>query len=570
MEIFRALCIGVDSPRSLKAYLLTKYGEWEQLARFSIHPLEYCDSYTFSGDYAVVSFLKKNGDLPQVADTRAVAVQGFITSERNCAQVNSTFKAWTSGSFCLDPDVARVLHAAQQKIVRLIGVEPTEPDRYSWGPGATFDIRRTCAYPDTKLLKLPLSVTGNALKKAASLINSDLHWKEAIIAANSSHDGAIFQTLRGGRYDTVPKTVLTDRSILVEPTLNTVLQKSYGAQLRAHLKKVRVDLDDQSWNQSLASFAKDAGLATLDLEAASDSVTTELVRFLLPPVWFDALDEVRSREAQIDGEWVPLEKFSSMGNGFTFELESLIFWALSASCNDVVGYTPLGIYGDDIIVRREVVPLLTRVLATCGFRLNQAKSFIDGEFFESCGHHFYGSQNVTPAYQKENPGNDADRFRLANRLLRLACRLGSPSSPDKRIEAAWRCAIRVYKLDRKVEFFGPYVGEGDGYLEVPFEWIRAKSRRGFFGTQFRIKRLVVTPVEIPGDDRALLALWLMGRGGSIDVERRRRTLREEALSASRHTDSIPSYGMLPSRVSERVRARHSWVDCSRLSTLVTW
>lgn len=569
-EIFRALCIGVDTGRSLKAYLLLKYEEWEQLATFTIHPVEYCCPHAFSGDYAVTSFLRKNVDLPTTVDKRAVAIQAFKTSEQRCKLVNETFEEWTFGRFCFPSDVSEVLHLAQRKISSLIGVSPCEPSRYSWGPGATYDLRRTHAYPDTKLLKLPISVTGNALQSAASLINRDLHWKRAIEQANRDYSGPIFMIVPGGRYDTVPKTVLTDRSILVEPTLNTVLQKSIGTQLRVHLKRVRVDLDDQSWNQSLASLARDAGLATLDLEAASDSISRELVRFLLPPEWYDAMDSVRSRKYQSDGDWLELEKFSSMGNGFTFELESLIFWSLAAAVNDICGYTTIGIYGDDIIVRRECVPLLKKTLAAAGFSLNAKKSFVTGEFFESCGKHYFRGNDVTPAYQKESPVNDADRFRLANRLLRLACRLGSVSSPDERIEAAWRCALRVYEV--REDFYGPYVGEGDGYVEVPLDWIRAKTRRGYFGTSFRIRRLVARPVEIPADDQAFLSLWFMTRGASEEMPLNRGTLRNEALRFRKElaSESEPYTGLLPSRVSERVVAQHSWVDGNRLSTLLAW
>jgi hypothetical protein len=350
----------MDTPRSLKAALLLKHGELEQLVRMKIHPSEYTSADSFAVDYAVTSFLKKNPDMPVYVDRKSAAIAGFELSEVRCRETNELIEAWMNGDLTLPSSVAQVIHLAQRKISRLLSVQPSLFDGpYSWGPGATYDLKRSRAYPDTKLVELPFTVTGGAWKHAAKLINSDLHWKEAIKVANPSYTGEIFKIIPGGRYDTVSKTVLIDRSILVEPRLNTILQKRVGEQIRDLLKRVGVDLNDQSMNQTLAGLARTLDLATLDLEAASDSISRKVVQLLLPPVWFELLDELRSPWYQkVDGSWVRLEKFSSMGNGFTFELESLIFWALASAASETLYRSTVGIYGDDVIVHRDVVPLL--------------------------------------------------------------------------------------------------------------------------------------------------------------------------------------------------------------------
>jgi len=580
LEVFRAFCIGIGSPRALKALLLVKYGEWRQLAEFKIHPTEYNDADTFAADYAVVSFLKKNKDLNKVCDTRAAALAAFKSSEDSCRLTNEVLEAWTREEFVLNPRVVQVIHLAQRKISLLLGsVVPFDDKKYSWGPGATFELNRRSAYPDTKLVKLPFSVTEDALSKAAQTIRKDLHWYDAIIRANPTYSGPIFELVQGGRYDTVAKTVLTDRSIMVEPRLNAVLQKRLGAQIRALLKKVGVDLDDQSRNQALAAFAQKCGYATLDLEAASDTVSTKLVEILLPPEWYEALSMCRSPEIQIDGSWVRLEKFSSMGNGFTFELESLIFWSLAAACNELTSSTTLGVYGDDIIVHRRCVPRLVEALTTCGFRLNTSKSFVEGNFFESCGKHYYEGIDVTPFYQKESPTSVPNAIRMGNRIFRFAARLGRFHVLDKRAEGAWRAVGRLYNIP--ADSYGPFVGEGDGYLEAPASELSGSCRTRAFGIAYKVRCYLEKAVEIPAFDPAMYAIWLANRGpgepdlsvyrslrGPIKGLPRKRLV--EWAVACEGTSELLAFGNVASRVNSRFKTKHRWVEMTPASTVLAW
>lgn len=159
-----------------------------------------------------------------------------------------------------------------------------------------------------------------------------------------------------------------------------------------------MDLDDQRLNQRLAAKAFKDRLATIDLKNASNSVSTSLVELLLPPDWFAYLDSIRTKWTELEGKGIRLEMFSSMGNGFTFELESLIFWAI---CRSITPYE-VGIYGDDIIVPQDSASEVIGVLEACGFTVNTSKSFLSGCFFESCGKHYFMGVDVTPLYWKES------------------------------------------------------------------------------------------------------------------------------------------------------------------------
>lgn len=576
-DAFRALCIGVDSPRSLKAAMLLKHGEYRQLAEMKIHPSEYVDPETFAGDYLVSVFLKKNRDLPAVADTRQEAISTFARAESQCKATNARLADWMEGRTNAPLPVAQVIHLAQRKISRLLVEGPKLYEGpYDWGPGATIDLKRSSAYPDTKLFALPLSVTGSAWKHAAKIIDSDLHWKETIVEANSSYTGNVFNILPGGRYDTVPKTVLTDRSILVEPRLNSFLQKRIGLQLRGLLKRVDVDLNDQSRNQILAGMAHQVGLATIDLESASDTVSRRVVELLLPPDWYEILDDLRSKWYLDDQKvWVRLEKFSSMGNGFTFELESLIYWAIASAVSEISFHSIVGVYGDDIIVHQDCVPLLREVLAFLGFSVNATKSFWEGNFFESCGKHYFGGYDVTPAYQKCIPTDGAEAARMGNRLLRVAARLGRHGILDKRIRGSWESWRRSWRPS--FEQCGPYVGEGEGYWELPSSELASlpsRTRSGAAGIEYLVKSYRVVAREIPADDNAMLAIWLMGNKSVTphevekDYARKRRMLIPPGdplvtvKGTSRKlviTSTLPPSGMQASRIKTPERSFHGWV-----------
>lgn len=144
----------------------------------------------------------------------------------------------------------------------------------------------------------------------------------------------------GNKVTTVPKNSKTDRVIAIEPLMNMYVQKGIGGAIRHSLRSVGINLNDQTSNQRLAREGSLQGkLATVDLSSASDSVSLLLVEELLPPDWVAAIKLCRSPCGVLpDGSVINYQKVSSMGNGFTFELESLIFWA---ACSSVCQYLRL-------------------------------------------------------------------------------------------------------------------------------------------------------------------------------------------------------------------------------------
>lgn len=221
---------------------------------------------------------------------------------------------------------------------------------------------------------------------------------------------------------TVPKSSDIDRVACKEPDWNMFFQKGLGSMIRKRLKRVGIDLNDQSINRNLAQSAVNADLCTIDLSSASDSITEELVYQLFPRDWYNTIVALRSPIGIQPVTWFDLPKpysqlnsnerrmvdkarmrpwclISTMGNGFTFELESLIFYALVkavVTVNAIPG--KVSVYGDDIICPRNAYDTVKAVFSHVGFILNEDKSFKDGSFFESCGGHYFNGNDVTPFY----------------------------------------------------------------------------------------------------------------------------------------------------------------------------
>lgn len=267
--------------------------------------------------------------------------------------------------------------------------------------------------------------------------------------------------LRGNGAFTVPKTALTDRFICIEPAVNVYLQLGLGHLLRRGLNRIGIDLKTQEKNRMFAlQGSEDAKWATIDLSSASDTVARRLVQLLFSghpklDVWFRVMESLRSPFTNYGSKkkdkWLLNHKFSSMGNGFTFELETLIFWALSSSAAEIAGGEVATVYGDDIIVSHSAYDSVVEALSHCGFSVNSKKSYNTGYFRESCGMNAWNGYEVA-SYRLEKLDNLADTYAFHNGLRR--CGLKRAAS------------VVLRRIPNQLRFFGP-VGAGDSVLHNP-------------------------------------------------------------------------------------------------------
>jgi hypothetical protein len=419
-----ALCESIDSARSLAVWLCYKYNQ-DELVELGL-PSTAVDTEAFAKDYFITEYLSKYKGLKLSIDPATVASDRWIAAEKRCLSTNRVFS--DPELRCIPQRVSAVLHSAQRKIARVLGTP-----RWSevladckWGPGATFDVKREDSSRPNKMT-FPLSVTRSALPYLRATIDCDPGWFRAFTGIYPegpySSVKTCYNLVRGSRTIFVPKSAKTHRPIAAEPTGNSFLQQGVRSYLRRRLMRFGVDLSDQSLNQRLAQDAYVSKLATIDLSAASDTISINLLQHLLPLDWFIFLDNLRSHETEFDGKWIHLSKFASMGNAYIFELETLVFWALSKSVVEEYSLgTTVSIYGDDIIVPADCSDVLVEVLSECGFSVNTKKSYFSGNFYESCGRHYFKGTDVTPVFQKEVLRLPSEIIRAHNRLKRLCHR----------------------------------------------------------------------------------------------------------------------------------------------------
>lgn len=366
-------------------------------------------------DYLFAEILSKynpGGNLPHLKEA---ATQRFWEAEEMCFWTNLKFSQPHIGISESMP----LLESARLEIQALLGQEiPYEEisRNFGFGPGASTRLRRTEGDSVYKYSDFAES-TPNTLSLAVAAISCNPIWKQMYPLGVEDHIPVVW----GNRVTTVAKNYKTDRTIAIEPCMNMYVQKGLGAVIRRKLKRVGVDLDDQTLNQVAAS---DLSNATIDFSMASDTVASGLVAFLLPPAWVDLIGLMRSEIGVLpDGTLHRYSKVSSMGNGFTFELESLIFWALARAVVPKDSHSRVRVYGDDVIVPREcAVPFLS-LCEYAGFKPNMKKSYWEGPFRESCGKHFHNGHEITPFYIKEPVKTLSDLFLVHNQLWRWKKRI---------------------------------------------------------------------------------------------------------------------------------------------------
>lgn len=481
-EALFGLCRKVDTPKSLGVWLRFEHAQ-DELARVTIAPEAYNDADAFFRDYACVNFLRKYEGLTTGVDTREVSLQAFDKAEEQCRLTNQRFLSYATTGH-VDRVEPEIFSRAQQLIAKVWN-SPTSADlfrRCAWGPGSTATLSGARSTTEGKMSELPLSVTPSALPYLRMVMKDDYAWMGHLLRCKLEGPACLMPELYGqidhSRLLTVPKDAKTDRVIAAEPTGNIFLQLGVGNYLKARLRKFGVNLEDQTRNQELAQKANSLKLATLDLSAASDTISIGLCKALLPPDMFSILDCLRSPAFKVGAEVRRFHKFSSMGNGFTFQLESLVFWALAKSVQDMRGCQgPIGVYGDDIIVPQPISSEVVTTLESWGFTINEQKSFVNGRFFESCGKHYFDGVDVTPIYQKHVVDHDLEISRLFNRVFDLA--YARPYLDADRCFGKVHSRLLSLLPKRLKQFYAPGWVEGDGFFRCLSFHGRFSLARGY-------------------------------------------------------------------------------------------
>lgn len=429
---------GLACPRSLTVAILLRHEEYDQLASLQLDPCWFSSPSEYLKAASATELFRKCADLPGPSGRRReAAVENFWASERQCFRTNLRLYPYVDRQGDNEAIIGFIA-GCRKKVKKWLGRLPARVDG-RFGPGATYGDRgRLITVPD----KMTSSPTCTSTDVPFTFGWEDTAWARQWRARGC---GAVTR-VRGNRFTTVPKDTLKDRGIAIEPSLNVFYQLGVGREIRQRLLVAGIDLQNgQAIHRRVACESSVTGeFATIDLSNASDTVSTSLVELLLPTLWHDLLCLLRSpftSHPVKDDRWVRLEKFSSMGNGFTFELETLLFLAIASQAMESCGVDPspgvnVWVYGDDIIVPTSCSSAVIASLRYFGFSPNPRKTFTEGPFRESCGGDFFDGRSVRAHYVKKLPCDDADRISLANGLSRLVVALRRLGHDCRRIRQA--------------------------------------------------------------------------------------------------------------------------------------
>ncbi len=464
LQAIQEVLTGLDTPRSLAVSIILR-DDPAQLKTLAFDPSHYRNGAEVADAYLATEIASKAQFLNTGFDLKAIAMEKFWKSELLCKQTNSRLKRLHLDPSYRGPNVW-MLSAFMRKIAAvLVGYSPDELfGEANWGPGVSTllngaEVSATNKFQhEVGITRDLYSLIQPVMKEAYPL------WSEVL---TENKEFPAFQV--GNKVTTVPKTAFTDRVIAVEPGINLWFQKGVGNMIRERLKVHGIDLNSQERNQELSRRAsKDGTLATIDFSSASDTISSSIVSEFFPAHWHTLMDRCRSHFGLIEGKPVRWEKFSSMGNGFTFELESLIFYAAATSVCEYLRLPTrdISVYGDDVLIPVGAVDLFSSFCTFLGFTINPKKSFSLGLFRESCGAHYYDGMDVKPVYLKVNARSTLELYRQLNAIRRLAWRRGNTQFCDSRLKNAW---LSLYRLvPRTLRLFGSD-GTGDGIIIGNFD-----------------------------------------------------------------------------------------------------
>lgn len=357
-------------------------------------------------------------------DPENAAIETFKLSERRCRRLNQWFRARRLRSMKNVP-LTGTLSRMSSWIRYVIRDAPDLRKIYELCDitgGACVGVHGDATNLVRKLQAPYWSVTAPALPYFAASLCHNFHFATRVACGNHGVQSlqvterdlqASVKVVNHNLVGFVPKTAKTFRSIAVEPLGNSYLQKGTDQVLRIYLRRVGLDLSRQDPNQRMAfegSFDDEEGFCTIDLSSASDSISLGLCREILPPEWFNFLNCIRSPSYILpkspratvgrttsDCSPIRYEKFVTMGNGFCFPLQTLIFASVVKSIQpNAIPGVDFRVYGDDIIVRKNIFEQVVAVLRKIGFLTNDRKTFGSGPFRESCGSNWYRGEDVTP------------------------------------------------------------------------------------------------------------------------------------------------------------------------------
>lgn len=409
-------------------------------------------------------------------DAYKKTIDDFLKAEDRCAEANNfwfgleplsgrdTSSPINLDAIKVDPNVKYIMKEASRIINRVISLPWRKSNKIYFGPGSAQVFTYTNKEGNRVAFKTKERLWKLAHADNLTKFQSPSKW---IVPNRTFQPSAFFENnlaeYISERCDgeeeqcdiisCVPKNNEKFRTIGIGSVIGVAAQHVIGDYIRTCLVRYGVDLKDLAMrHREFAYIGSITGqYSTLDFSQASDSISFGLVQLLFNNTkssdkvrqLYELMCQCRARSfviADPEGHYSlaekqRYEKFSPMGNCFTFELESLIFMAIGCAIQKRLGFLrflreykgrwyfgcvdPTS-FGDDLIltIGRLTKAELAHVkcwLGYFGLLLNDEKSYCRGEGFrESCGADFCQGRFVRGFYFQQSELSVLDVIRLLN------------------------------------------------------------------------------------------------------------------------------------------------------------
>jgi len=194
----------------------------------------------------------------------------------------------------------------------------------------------------------------------------------------------------------VAKSWKIDRGIVPNSVIGSLHSYGVGAIIQSRLKDIGLDIQRlQDTHKVYAMlYSKTREYVTADMANASNGYTYVILSRLLPRDWLAQVKFGRIPDIQIsDGPYAGIHRIESymlMGIGFTFPLQTLLFYSIIQAIQLLLGKRHMvSVYGDDLIYHRSIHGYVAEVFNDLDFELNSDKTFVKDYFRESCGGDYY-------------------------------------------------------------------------------------------------------------------------------------------------------------------------------------
>jgi hypothetical protein len=213
----------------------------------------------------------------------------------------------------------------------------------------------------------------------------------------------------------VPKTWKALREITPDTHLGSFFSNGLGKVFELRLNDANLPIRRlQEWHKKRVKGASvDRKHATGDMSVASASILWDLLNWVLPRKWLSVVKLGRIPYIKRDGKgpliWQP--SFAGMGIGFTFTLQTLVFYGLVQAIKELLGVTKgrVSVYGDDLIYPSEIHSYVSAVFPGLRLKMNLDKTYVQSHFRESCGADFYHGIDVRPCNIEGSSQHLSDR-----------------------------------------------------------------------------------------------------------------------------------------------------------------